>query len=112
MRPRTSRNRPACVGPRPPAQRAVDPHLQLLDVGGGNAEAELWLDWSSLPAALGTEEKLSHLARWVIDAHESGLSFGLRLPGKTVEMENGDAQRERCLEALALFEAPGTTTEP
>ncbi len=77
----------------------------------GHAEAELWLDWSSLPPAMGTEEKLSHLARWVIDAHESGLSFGLRLPGKTVEMENGDAQRERCLEALALFEAPGQGTE-
>jgi uncharacterized protein (DUF58 family) len=70
----------------------------------GRAEAELWLDWSLLPAAMGTEEKLSHLARWVINAHETGLSFGLRLPGKTVEMANGDAQRERGLEALALFE--------
>lgn len=70
----------------------------------GRAEAELWLDWLLLPAAMGTEEKLSHLARWVIDAHETGLSFGLRLPGKTVEMANGDAQRERGLEALALFE--------
>jgi uncharacterized protein (DUF58 family) len=73
----------------------------------GQAEAELWLDWSLLPAAMGTEEKLSHLARWVIEAHETGLSFGLRLPGKTVEMENGDPQRERCLEALALFELDG-----
>jgi uncharacterized protein (DUF58 family) len=71
----------------------------------GRAEAELWLDWSLLPAAMGTEEKLSHLARWVIDAHETGLSFGLRLPGKTVEMANGDAQRERGLEALALFDS-------
>ncbi len=71
----------------------------------GHADAELWLDWSLLPAALGTEEKLSHLARWVIDAHETGLSFGLRLPGKTVEIENGDAQRERCLEALALYDS-------
>ncbi|MDH3288577.1 MAG: DUF58 domain-containing protein [Betaproteobacteria bacterium] len=71
----------------------------------GRAEAELWLDWSVLPAAMGPEEKLSHLARWVIDAHETGLSFGLRLPGKTVEMANADAQRECCLEALALFES-------
>jgi len=75
----------------------------------GRAEAELWLDWSLLPPALGTEEKLSHLARWVIEAHETGLSFGLRLPGKTVEIENGDAQRERCLEALALYESAGAT---
>lgn len=73
----------------------------------GRAESELWLDWSRLPATFGTEEKLSHLARWVIEAHEKGLSFGLRLPGKSVEMANGDAQRERCLEALALFEPSG-----
>lgn len=71
----------------------------------GRADTELWLDWSLLPAAMGTEEKLSHLARWVIDAHETGLSFGLRLPGKTLEIGNGDAQRERGLEALALFES-------
>ena len=71
----------------------------------GRADTELWLDWSLLPAAMGIEEKLSHLARWVIDAHETGLSFGLRLPGKTLEMGNGDAQRERSLEALALFES-------
>jgi hypothetical protein len=35
------------------------------------------------------------------------LSFGLRLPGKTVDMANGDAQREHCLEALARFETEG-----
>ena len=73
----------------------------------GRADTELWLDWALLPPALGTEEKLSHLARWVIDAHEAGLSFGLRLPGKIVEMANGDAQREHCLEALARFETAG-----
>jgi uncharacterized protein (DUF58 family) len=70
----------------------------------GRADTELWLDWALLPPTLGTEEKLSHLARWVIDAHGAGLSFGLHLPGKTVEMANGDAQREHCLEALARFE--------
>lgn len=74
----------------------------------GLANTELWLDWSLLPEQLGLEERLSHLTRWVLDAHEAGLSFGLRLPGKTVEMANGDPQREHCLEALALFEPAGT----
>ena len=71
----------------------------------GRTETELWLDWALLPASLGVEERLSQLARWVLDAHADGLSFGLRLPDATVSMAAGEAQRERCLEALALFKA-------
>ncbi|MFN7088094.1 MAG: DUF58 domain-containing protein [Burkholderiales bacterium] len=74
---------------------------------GGRGVSEVWLAWESLPARMGFEEKLSHLARWVLDAHASGMPFGLRLPGKTIAIAGGDAQRGRCLEALARFE-PGT----
>jgi uncharacterized protein (DUF58 family) len=73
----------------------------------GRTDAELWLDWRQLPAALGIEERLSQLARWVIDAQARGVSFGLRLPGTTVPVDTGDAHRDRCLEALALFRLPG-----
>lgn len=68
----------------------------------GRASTELWLSWDSLPASLDTERKLSRLARWVITAHASGVSFGLRLPAVELAPEPGDLQRERCLEALAL----------
>jgi uncharacterized protein (DUF58 family) len=70
----------------------------------GRADSELWLDWDRLPRGLGTEERLSQLARWVLDAHAAGLSFGLRIPGRTVSIAAGETQRERCLEALALYE--------
>jgi uncharacterized protein (DUF58 family) len=70
----------------------------------GRAETELWLDWAQLPAHMGVEERLSHMARWVLGAHAAGLAYGLRLPGTSVEMAAGAAQRDRCLEALALFE--------
>lgn len=70
----------------------------------GRAETELWLDWRSTPDALGVEGRLSRLARWVIDAHAAGLSFGLRLPGITVPPEPGNAQHDRCLETLAMFQ--------
>jgi uncharacterized protein (DUF58 family) len=70
----------------------------------GRADSELWLDWTMLPPQLGVEERLSHLARWVLDAHAAGIVFGLRIPGETVDLATGEAQRERCLEALALFE--------
>ncbi len=71
----------------------------------GRADTELWLDWALLPAHLDVEEKLSRLARWVLDAHAAGLSFGLRIPGTTVDIGTGEKQREHCLEALALFES-------
>jgi uncharacterized protein (DUF58 family) len=51
------------------------------------------------------EERLSHLARWVLDAHAAGVSYGLRLPGEKVDMSSGESHRERCLEALALYES-------
>jgi len=60
-------------------------------------------DWDSLPA-LGTDARLAQLCRWVLDAHEQGEAFGLRLPGVTLEPNVGTAHRERCLDALALFE--------
>ena len=60
-------------------------------------------DWDSL-ASLGTEARLAQLCRWVVDAHEHGEAFGLRLPGASIEPNVGTAHRERCLNALALFE--------
>lgn len=70
----------------------------------GRAAAELWLTLDLLPPALELEEKLSHLARWVLDAHALGLAYGLELPGARVPAGAGEAHRERCLEALALFQ--------
>jgi uncharacterized protein (DUF58 family) len=60
-------------------------------------------DWESLPG-LDTEARLSQLCRWVLDAHESGEAYGLRLPGVAIEANIGTAQLQRCLDALALFE--------
>jgi uncharacterized protein (DUF58 family) len=70
----------------------------------GRAETELWLDWAQLPPQMGVEERLSHLTRWVLDAHAAGLAYGLRVPGASVAPVAGEAQRERCLEVLALFD--------
>lgn len=62
----------------------------------------LWLDWDSLPGALGTEGRLSRLCRWLLDAESGGLLYGLRLPGVEIAPGNGLQHRERCLAALAL----------
>lgn len=72
----------------------------------GEAAPQVWLSWSHLPPRMDTEEKLSWLTRWVLDAHALQLSYGLRLPGVELPLGSGEGQRQRCLEALALFELP------
>ena len=48
------------------------------------------------------ELKLSRLTRWVLDADAAGVRYALELPGSRIELDNGPAHRQRCLEALAL----------
>ena len=69
------------------------------------ASSELWLDWDDARGA-DVEARLSVLAHWVLQADGFGQSFGLRLPGAEIPPARGEAHRARCLEALALFEAP------
>ena len=46
------------------------------------------VDWDSLPG-METEARLSQLCRWVLDAHRSGLSYGLVLPGFAATQDFG-----------------------
>jgi uncharacterized protein (DUF58 family) len=64
-------------------------------------------DYESL-TGLPLESRLEQLCRWVLDAHDRGEAYALRLPGTSIETNVGPAHRERCLNALALFEAPET----
>ncbi|MGE0113902.1 MAG: DUF58 domain-containing protein [Steroidobacteraceae bacterium] len=69
----------------------------------GAAMTTCMLDWESLPG-LDTETRLSHLCRWVIDSHQQGIAYGLKLPGFSAEPQLSEAHRNRCLTALALFQ--------
>ena len=60
------------------------------------------LDWDSL-SGLDSEARLSQLTRWVLDAEQANLRYGLRIPGVGIAPGNGGPHRHRCLEALALF---------
>ena len=74
----------------------------------GRAAGELKLTLELPPRDLGLEDKLSQLARWVLDAHAGGLAYALELPRAAVPAGTGEAHRDRCLEALALFDPAGT----
>jgi uncharacterized protein (DUF58 family) len=62
-------------------------------------------DWDSLDG-LDTEARLAQLCRWVLDAHERGEAFGLKLPRQQIAPNVGPTHRQHCLTALALFD-PG-----
>jgi uncharacterized protein (DUF58 family) len=70
---------------------------------GSTASADLWLDYDGLQG-LGREERLSRLTWWVIEAERTQLPYGLKLPGDSIRPALGAAHRDKCLEALALFE--------
>jgi uncharacterized protein (DUF58 family) len=64
-------------------------------------------DWDSLEG-LPPEARLSQLCRWVLDAHERGEAFGLRLPRVSIAPNLGPMHRQHCLTVLALFEPGGS----
>lgn len=83
---------------------------KTLDTGGelvsrdtsASSHQALWLEWQGC-GPLGPEERLSRLAAWVLGAHRAGADYGMRLPGVEIEPADGDLQRRRALEALALW---------
>ncbi len=69
---------------------------------GGDARSTVWLEWDALDG-LDTETRLSQLCRWVLDADQDDMIYGLRIPGTDINPADGEAHRNTCLEALALF---------
>jgi uncharacterized protein (DUF58 family) len=67
-----------------------------------SVQRQLWLEWQAC-GPLAPEERLSRLSAWTLAAQRAGAEYGLRLPGQEIEPAEGDAQRRRCLEALALW---------
>lgn len=64
---------------------------------------ELWLEWADTAAAGDVEARLSRLAEWVLAAERDGRRYGLRLPGRAIAADRGDAHQRRLLRELALW---------
>jgi len=73
----------------------------LTKLFAGATAQQLWLDWDALEG-IDVEQRLSILARWMIDADAVGLAWGLRLPALRLAPDNGPAQLGAGLRALAL----------
>ena len=70
-----------------------------------SAEAghEIRLSWSWFNTQTDVETRLSHLCRWILDAHRLGLRYGLDIPGVRIEPAAGEPHRNQCLQVLALY---------
>ncbi len=75
----------------------------LTKLFSGESAQSLWLDWDQLPHGLDIERRLSIMTRWVCDASDAQLTWGMRLPGENITLNSGEAHRHVCLQALALF---------
>jgi uncharacterized protein (DUF58 family) len=64
----------------------------------------LTLNWGRLPE-LGLEARLSQITRWAILAEQSGATYGLEIPGTSIEPARGEAHFHACLRALAVFKS-------
>ena len=85
------------------AAQALETSAELVSRDtSSSARQELWLEWSACDR-LDPERRLSRLAAWTLAADRADADYGLRLPGIDIAPADGDAQRARCLEALALW---------
>ena len=64
---------------------------------------ELHLDFAKVPLA-DTEQRLSQLALWIIEAERAQRRYSLRLPSAQILPSLGEAHFHHCLRALALFQ--------
>ncbi|MBA3565094.1 MAG: DUF58 domain-containing protein [Gammaproteobacteria bacterium] len=78
-------------------------HELLVKQYAGTAVEIHWFAWDRLPA-VGVEERLAQLCRWILDAHAGGHAFGLELRAARVEPGVGNRHRQHCLTLLALFD--------
>src|SRR5690606_18345874 len=77
------------------ASARLHDRLLVKEFQGGGMDAR-WLDFATVPAN-NTEEKLSILTRWIVDAEARGERYGLRLPNISIAMDCGDEHFHRCL---------------
>ncbi|MCH9699363.1 MAG: DUF58 domain-containing protein [Gammaproteobacteria bacterium] len=70
------------------------------------ASHDLWLEWDALTIP-GVEARLSHLCAKVLQYYGEQQIYGLKIPGKTIQPTSGDAHKNNCLTALALYGDPG-----
>ena len=103
FRERLPADSPRHVAWKASARNAGNGPLLIKQFAGG-AQVELILDWNQTGDMLPDETRLGILTGWLLAAEADGMPFGLCLPGLDIPPASGEAHRQRCLEALALYQ--------
>ncbi len=69
----------------------------------GSGSETLVFEWEDVSFLEHIEARLSQLCLWILIADDSGLQYGLNIPGAEIEPGAGEQHRRQCLEKLALF---------
>ena len=77
----------------------------LIKEYASTVDQKVWLRWELFPD-LDTEQRLSRLCWCVLRLDESGVDFGLELPGAVIAPSRGSDHCRKLLETLALFGLP------
>lgn len=102
LRPRTPSDPPRHIAWKAVARAHDAQPLPVKHFAGGSSE-ELWLDWNDTATEPDIETRLSILTGWVLAADAGHHTYGLMLPGHEIPLTHGNQHRDRCLEALAVF---------
>lgn len=78
----------------------------LIKQFAGESSQMLTIDWHAFSEP-SLERKLSRLCGMVLQAHQTGAHFGLRLPAISIAPARGESHLQTCLTNLALFGLPG-----
>ena len=69
----------------------------------GDSSDSLNLGWKTLAHIRDTEDRLSQICAWVIEAESICVDYGLEIPGTIIKPASGEQHKNRCLEALAKY---------
>lgn len=61
------------------------------------------LSWQAVAQLNDSEQQLSQLCQWILEAEQQGINYGLSLPNCHIEFGQGQRHRDQCLRALALY---------
>ena len=65
--------------------------------------SDLTLDWESTRVLGDSEQRLSRLAAWALQAHQSGIAYALEIPGHRTARSSGEPHLRSTLRHLALY---------
>ena len=83
--------------------------LMTKEFDGAEGDPVLWLDFNAIDKSF--DARLSQLCRWVLDAEQKGLEYGLRVNEELIEPSLGEVHRNACLKVLALYGLEGSAVE-